>query len=464
MVKCKIDFGDRESLMLKSSYNTVIVGKSYISLIFAIIKAKSNDVLVIDEPDVTLGNKWYLNIGTLEKLLLQRIGYQYSIESLKHLEKYIDSVNTFICLNEKFIELGASPLSNIRELSRKLPELFTNEFINTLKNIDEKSFNDEFFSYFEKIATHALSIKKIEESLFEVSHQNMLNSIFENFQKIINDSQQQMTKQLHFVLQVLYQTVFSNAKNDLETSYLLCALLSPRFKVNEQKLCDDLFCELRRFGGDFKRTKIQDWEIYKKSLKYILLSSYEGIIRLDDLYLFGSIANKFPFKRKSKQTMFNAIDLKVPVFHGLLNNYKNKRIIFSRSERLGTNSSHWEAFIDDKGVLHGTYSYADFEGTRPSFHYKKASNDIFKSLENLLPGLDQDDWFRQVEFQSSRDIWIEYLSSKKNVGNFAKKSDELLTHNESGDLIKKLHYWGPVKAKSMGIFSYLIDLKTSEFN
>lgn len=449
--------------MLKSHYQTVVVGKSYISLIFAIIKSRKNDVLVIDEKEISLGNKWYLNIGTLEKMLLKNLGHQYNITALKELDFYTDAVNTFICLNEKFIELGSSPFSNIRELSRKLPELFTSDFIKTLNQIDENSFNNEFFEYFEMISKNALNMTNIDESLLKMSQGSQISSIFDNFQKIIDDTQTPMTKQLHFVLQVLYQTVFSNAKNSLETTYLLSALLSARFKVNESKLCDDLSFELRKIGGDLKIASIHDWEVYKNQLQYILLSTYEGIIRLDDLYLFGTLSHKFPFIRKSKQTMFHAIDLKVPVHHPLIANYKNKRIVFSRSERLGTNSSHWEVFIDNEGLLSATFSYADFEGTRPSFHYKKASNDIFNSLVNLLPGLEEDEWHRHVTFSPSRDIWVEYLSHKKNVGNFAKKADQFLADKETGNPVKRLHYWGPIKAKSMGIFSYLLDLKTSEF-
>lgn len=449
--------------MLKDYYQTVVVGKSYISLIFAIIKSKKNDVLLIDEPDVSLGNKWYLNLGILEKLFLINVGNVYSIKSLQDFDEYVSPINTFICLNEKFIELGQSPFSNIRELSRKLPELFTNDFFETFNQIDEQLFNLEFFEYFQELAKQSLLTQNIDLDLFNIHESNHLKSIFENFHYIINETQDLMTKQLHFVLQVLYQTVFSNAKNTLETTYLLSALLSPRFNVNEKKLNDDLSFELRKFGGDIKFTKIQNWEIYKNQLKYILLDSFEGIIRLDDLYLFGTLANKFPFKRNSKQTLFQAIDLQVPIYHGFLANYKNKRIIFSKAQRLGTNSPHWEVFIDENSILHGTYSYADFEGTRPSFHFKRAANDIFNSLEELFPGLDYQDWIRQVQYAPSKDLWVEYLSNKKSVGNFAKKSDELLTHKDSGRKIKRLHYWGPVKARSMGIYSYLVDLHIHEF-
>jgi hypothetical protein len=448
--------------VLNNRYDTVVVGKNYISLIFSIITArKKKSVLVIDEPDVTLGNKWYLNIGTLEKSLLESFGEHYHISVLEQLDQYLSPINTIICLNEKLIELGSSPFSNIRELARKIPELFTVQFIEALSELDSESFDRECIGHFSRLANKVMDKGNITENMMKISDSD-LHQVYQNFQDIINNTDDLMTEQLHFVLQVLYQTIFSNSKNNLETSYLLSAILSPRFTVNESKLSDDLVFLFKKMGGDIKSTRIQDWEIYRDKLSYILLESFEGVIHLNDLYFFGRLPNKVPFENKREETLFHGIDLKVPINHGFMDYYKNKRILFSRSEHLGTSSPHWEVHIDDAGILHATYSYADFQGTKPSFHYKKAAQDVYESVAELLPGLSLDDWMHQVQYEKSRDLWMEFLSSKKNVGHFSRLKDSVLQHKENDNKIDQLYYWGPLKARSLGMFSYLVDLKSSQ--
>lgn len=432
---------------------------------FAIINAKKNDVLLIDEPDVTLGDKWYRNIGMLEKYLLQKIGEKHNIDALKNIDQYISSANTFICLNDKYIELGSGPISNIRELARKLPELFTKDFIQTLTDTDYETFDQDCMHFFEKVVANAVNANDLKESLFQVDESSQLGPIFKHFQDMIHDSQSLMTNQLHFVLQVLFQTVFSNSKNNLETNYLLSAILSPRFIINEKQLNEDLTFNLRQLGGDLISTKIQDWEIYQEELRFILLESYHGVIELDSLYLFGRLAHKFPFKKLSPFTPYLAIDVRVPIDHGFIDYYKNKRILFSLSERLGSSSPHWEAFIDDQGTLKGTYCYADFQGTKASFHHKKAAEELYSSISRLLPGLVKDDWMHQVNFQSSNDFWMENLGQTKgsskavanSFNNRNKHFDALVVEKETRRKIKKIKYWGPLKAQRMGLFGYLIN-------
>ena len=449
--------------MIKSKYHQVLVGKSYISLFFGIVNARKFDVLLIDEPEVSFGNKWYRNIGMLEKFLLQKLGELYDIDAFKNIDLYTSSANTFISLDDKYIELGSGPMSNIRELARKLPELFTTDFIDSLSDESYDSFDEDCMSFFEKVVEKALSVDGLKETLFQIDGPNQLSSVFEHFQDIINSSQDLMTKQLHFVMQVLFQTVFSNSKNNLETSYLLSAILSPRFIINEKKLNEDLSFNFRQQGGESISTRIQAWEIYQEKLKFILLESYHGMVELDELFIFGRLSHKFPFQRSNQQTHYLAIDVKVPIDHGFIENYKNKRIIFSRSERLGSSSPHWEAFIDSQGTLKGTYCYADFPGTKASFHYKRAAQELFESVGRLLPGLVKDDWMHQISFENSNDVWMEILSEKSRSSAKFTKEDSIVVDKETLKMIHKINYWGPLKTHSLGIFGHLINLTKLDY-
>ena len=61
---------------LSNSYNSVIVGKSYISIAFAILQKNKFGIenLVLDDESFQLGDKWNTNIGEIEKKTLQKLG------------------------------------------------------------------------------------------------------------------------------------------------------------------------------------------------------------------------------------------------------------------------------------------------------------------------------------------------------------------------------------------------------
>ncbi|MBC77623.1 MAG: hypothetical protein CME64_16580 [Halobacteriovoraceae bacterium] len=92
---------------LSNSYNSVIVGKSYVSIAFAILQKTrlGIDNLVLDDETFQLGDKWNTNIGELEKKTLQKLGQIYNIEPLARIDQFIEQNNTLIFLNEKMIEL-----------------------------------------------------------------------------------------------------------------------------------------------------------------------------------------------------------------------------------------------------------------------------------------------------------------------------------------------------------------------
>jgi hypothetical protein len=441
--------------MLSSNYNDTIVGKNYLSLIYGTLRIlkNKNNVLIVDEPDAFMGNHWYQNIGEIEKLVFEKIGKKYNLNSIQKMSNYLKPINTIILLNEKMVELGSSPFANIREMARKLPECFPREILEHLNSIGPDEFDNICFEFFDNMAENVF-INQTDKSFYS-SNINLIR-IFDDFLTFINKPGV-LTEQLHYVLQVLFQTFFSNGKNDNESRYLLTSILSPRYEVDEQGLLDDLQFEFRNLGGDIITTNISDWEIYDSSLKYIMLDSLDGVIGFDNLFMFCRVPKKVPFTRKDTHMEFNSINLKCPIDHDIINFYKNKRILFSKDDRIGTDFPHFEISIDDDGILNGTYSYANHIGTKSSFYYKKVTEDIFKNLAQILPGLEKDDWAHQITFSDGGDFWTENLSSKQIITKSTKHND-LLYQLEDNTKISNLYYCGPNRTKIMGLYSYTWDL------
>jgi hypothetical protein len=441
--------------MLNSKYSDAIVGKNYLSLIYGTLRIlkNKNKVLIIDEPDALMGNHWYRNIGEIEKLVFEKIGKNYNLNSIKNMNNYLEPINTIILLNEKMIELGSSPFANIREMARKLPECFPKEVLEHLNSIGPDEFDKICFEFFDNMADKVF-VKQTDKS-FYTSNDNLVR-IFDDFLSFINQPGL-LTEQVHYVLQVLFQTFFSNAKNDNESRYLLSSILSPRYEVDEKGLLADLLFEFRNLGGDLVTTNISDWEIYDSTLKYIMLDTLDGVIGFEYLFMFCRVPKKVPFSRKEAQMEFNSISLKCPIDHDIINFYKNKRIIFSKDDRIGTDFPHFEISIDDNGILNGTFSYANYTGTKSSFYYKKVTEDIFKNLAQILPGVEKDDWAHKIEFSDGGDFWTENLSSKKSISKSPKHNDKLY-QLEDNSKIKNLYYCGPNRTKIMGLYSYTWDL------
>ncbi|MEX1099770.1 MAG: hypothetical protein WEB87_05050, partial [Bacteriovoracaceae bacterium] len=242
-------------MALSNSYEHVIVGKSYVSIVFAIIQKVrfSASNLIVDDDRFKLGDKWNNNIGELERKTLESLGERYQISCLSEINKYIDQTNTMIFLNDKMVELGVSPFSNIKELARKLPECFSKEFINSLSQVDPEQFDQEVDRFYDAVLDEAM-IRTNEDpkSLFRAS--GALESVFSRFLEHLKEDKL-VTKQLHYILQALFQTILSNFVSETETRYLLSSILSPRYQVDTKRLEEELLFIYKNMGGDTKSAK-----------------------------------------------------------------------------------------------------------------------------------------------------------------------------------------------------------------
>jgi hypothetical protein len=447
--------------MLNKYYNKGIVGLNYVSLTYGLIAMKHGHTsLIVDDERLPFSNKWYLNIGYLERSILIRIGEKYDINPLKNLDNYLEDKNTVLCLNKIIIELVDSPFSNIKEIGRKIPECFSDVYLNKLNLISPDVFDADFFEFLDQVSESAF--EKIESNnikdLFNAHKGLEFTAVMESFISFF-EKNTDITKQIHYILQVMYQTVFSSAHLKIESEYLLMSLLSPRFEVNEAKLKEDLLFDYRKTGGDIKVTSIKDWGIEDKKLKYILLYSIDGLIKLDKCHFFSQVTHHLPFDVLSAKTQFKSIKLECMLDHKFVSLYEGKRIIFSNRSRMGSDFPYWEISIDDTGLLTGLYSYADYTGTKPSFYYHHAVEDIYISLKAMLPGLLKADWVSRVKLEQGEDNWFEFSASEKSTLYPGKNQNfEHVFDKDDGSVIDSLYQCGPNRSKSLGFYSYLLDV------
>jgi hypothetical protein len=450
--------------MLRKSYSHGIIGLNYISLVYGIISLKNGDSCVlIDDSELAFANKWYLNIGYTERAVLLKLGDQYDISCLKNLDNYLTEKNTVLYLNEKMIELSNSPYANIKEIARKFPECFSEVYQKRLIDVSHEVFDNDFFEFLDEIANSSSSLfanKKLNES-FNHSKNLELTEVFESFLNFL-DEDKLVTKQLHYVLQVMFQTVFSAGKNELETKYLLTSLLSPRYEIDYKSLQEDLIFEYRKYGGDMRNTSIRDWGITDNKLKFILLDAIDGIVKVENTFYFGQAKESLPFKSREGGTQFLSISLKGYVDHEFVALFRNKRIVFSQEKRMGSDFPYWEISINEDGLLEGVYSFADYQGTKPSFYYHHALEDLFQSLEMMLPGFIKADWISRAKMVKGNDVWFEFKPDHKaDLHPHSKKDFAHFYNIETKQKLDGIEQCGPNRAKSLGLYSYLLDIFSS---
>ncbi len=440
--------------MLNSKYDCVIWGKSYLSVIFALsqIIKKNKSVLIIDDSDAQMGELWCSNIGEVEKYSLSRIGAQIDIQPLQKIDNYIRPLSTIVQLNEKMIELGQSPYANIRELSRKLPECFPLSMLKTIEKYGEQKFNEDFFKFCSDMSENIF----IEGSKNFKTTSSSIKIIFEVFLSFIKSSSE-ASEQFYYTLQALYQTFHSNLKEENSLCYLLCSVLSPRYELDSSALLNDLLFDFKSLGGDVTESSVEEYNVYKNEMKFLKLASLDGIIEFNSLNIFSRLERKMPFKHKRDHLCFDSIVLNSRVEHEIIKFYEDKRIIVCEKDRLGTDFPHFEYQILSSGHIKGVYSYANELGTKPNFYYKKVVEEIFASLNNLLPGINKEKFISEASFKPGDDFWNRLPSSFKRE--FSKKAsyNDLYTADTESK-IHNLNYFGPFRTQSLGLYSYLWDL------
>lgn len=447
--------------MLSKSYNIGIVGQNYLSIIQGIIALKTgSSAVIVDDINLSFANKWYLNVGLIEKEILKKIGQKYEIPALIEISKYLRSKPTILYLNEKVIELGDSPFYNIKEIARKLPDCFGNVFTDSIENISAEVFDNDFKIYINSIVNRSAEIDLNPKTIAELfdQHKNLeLTKVLEQFLAYL-EKDTLNNKQLHYILQVMFQAVVSPKTETLESKYLLTSLISERFEVKFRELNLELVDQFKKLGGDIKKSSVKDWGIGINSLEYLLLESIDGIIKVNNTKFYGQVRDSLPFYNISRGTRFLSINLISQIDHELVPFFKNKRIVFSQDKRMGSDFPYWEVSIDSLGVLNAIYAFADYQGSKPNFYYHQALEDIFHSLEQMLPGLDKADWLASTKLSQGSDIWFEVSSERKSEIYPFKPDEQSNFYTPKGHRpLEGIELCGPNCTKSLGLSSYLLE-------
>lgn len=358
--------------MLNKSYSSCIIGKNYLSLLHAIVELKGQKTCcLLDDESLIYADQWIYNLGRLEVLALQTIGDKYSISQLSNIEDYLIPKSTILHLNHKVIEFGPSPYFNIKELARKVPDSLGAFFKDELRNINPEEFDTIFLDMLKTYNENLWEKKNYKSAATYLStlKENQTKNVYLEFIDFIRSSNQ-VSKQLHYVLQMMFQVVFSAGQNTLETQYLLSSVLAPRYELNYKKLEEDLLKEFIRLNGATRKTRIKDFGVTEDGLQFILLSSIDGVVKVNQTYFYGQISETaYPFSGHENGTKFLSIKLEASIEHELVHNFVNKRIVFSHEQRMGSDFPFWEVTINSNGKMNGVFGSLVISVSKNTIHF-----------------------------------------------------------------------------------------------
>lgn len=480
--------------MLKDkNFDYCLIGKSYLSYLFSLfLQEKGKKVLLLDDSRVRFGPNWSCSIGEMEKHFLQLWGKELQLPPLENLDRYLAKSPTYLFLSQKRIKLGQEPRRNLQELLANTPELFLGhgDVFSLIQDLPEfyEKFNNSMLemghqvaeAYFQGREPRPRSRSKTDQgNIFEQSSFPFFSKIFANFCDnfyLENSAQGQKEKEINFLqrtliylVQAFWQGKLSDYCSEWELYHIMVSFFTPRYKVLEDDLIRDLHGLLQERGIFFKSTQVESFQFVQGRLNFMELKSFEGVIHPQEVFHMGTFYAELPFRIDGPLSLYFCINFELHYPEALFTPFVGEKMIFSPEAQMGTEIPLWTIEFSDANSCHGHCLFPQREGDRPDFYFSKCQEKILQSLSELFPHFEPAKGEEKILFHKGQDEWVntkQFRHFKK-----VKKDPQLRTHQKIREHQKPggknsllgLHYRGPLQGHSLGLLSFLHDLRHSSW-
>lgn len=458
--------------MLSKEFDMALVGNNILSSIMSFHLLKQNhSVLLLDDSRMGLG-EMFNYLGEVEKNFIAHWAEDFQLSFFKNYESYIVKKTYSFSWHNTFIKLGGSPCENLRELCRKFPVIFDQNFLEEELPVilsTPEEFDKEFFSLCLKISKEAARFQRghagFDLQSFSVKGRKFLEKVFEQVTSVYMSQQKLSDEQLYDLRGFLYLgRVFHHERlsfhlSKVELMHLIVRLLSPCYLIDHDKLVKDAVREFTERGGEFKKTQVRDWLFHKNSPWSIELSSFDGIVHPKHMCFLGVKSIDMPIKTKHSLSCYRGIDTCVPL------NEKIERpsdmIMFSGVEKIGKFSPVTILFFEEDQIRFKCL-IEDRPGNKIDFFKKGLIKDLKKLVESFDPHVKLS--WDSASFCETNDLWIDDhfgVKSKKNADLVYPEVVKVFDRNrpKSSRPLKKVHYYGPVTNGPLGLLSSFMEIK-----
>lgn len=451
--------------MLDKHYDLTMVGKNYLSILYSMeFSDWGKSVLVIDDKRLEYGHIYSGILSEMDVTFLETWGEDKGISPLAGIRSYLSKRSVTFSIDKQRVRLGGSPYQNYMELLRKFPQLFGMEKIDWETISDEDEFNELYFSFCRRMSQNCFRFRTLQNlnlQSFITLCPKVIIDCFEHFKENLDQNRKLELIPLHqktffYLSRGFIQKKLSMRGNEIELFHLLMSLLSPCYELNEQNLSSHLENVFKSRGGVCKTTTVREW-LFDQSKPWSLeLSSFEGIIHPKRIALMGGRPESMPIAVQSKSKIFRSLDVTIPSSEELNSFFGDDYFAFTDSKRIGGRYPFW-AIRKDKTHYKITLFTLMNKGMKIDFSKNQVIEILNHDFSHIL-GKDVDLKPESLEF--GREICVEDNKNVERLQSMLKKI-AIFDNSKPGsdEKLKNVHYFGPLKMGSLGLFSTLMEIK-----
>lgn len=438
--------------MLKNRYQEILVGMGLMSLVRGIISLKRNrTTLLIDDKRFTVDSYPGLFLSELEILSLLRLGKKYDIPELMDLRQFLIPAQIDLVTDERRTKIGQSPLSNIKELLRKYPELLDAQDLDQVYAEQDEEFNKYFIKELTRYETqgHEASMRP-KGYRFELQGPKWLKTVYQRFAELLNQEYQE-SKGLKYsaLLHLLGLSAEEKLKTGLgasEVPYYFFRTFSPIFRLQDFFLATQLKRRLVLLGGDYKESTVQFWQLHENKFENLLLASFEGVISGDRVLFFSHLPEEVPFMVRSPYDLFRKTQMN-PVKRIAAPFPPTSLTYLADSKFLGSERPYR---VLAKGADFSFYHwpYPELPGSKPEF-YDRDLKLAFEQDAALMP-------FQNGPVESAHtgsvtlDLRPLKMDRKQEMPVLKRLPMDIAVNDRP---IQGFEYWGPFRYRSLGLLA-----------
>ena len=444
--------------MLKNRYQEIIIGSGPLSLVRAIISCrKGKSTLLIDDKRFSLDSYPGLFLSELEVRSLIRLGRTYDIPELKELKQFLTEARIDLVSSQTRVEIGLSPLKNIKEILRKYPELIDESDLDLVFSESEDAFNDYFQNELLRFeALNMASISKPKSGRYEFQGPKWLRLVYQRFGELLNEAYDQSRSlkysALLHLLGLVHEERLKTSLAPDEIPFYFFRTFSRIYRLQDFFLTTQLKRRLNLLGGDFKESVVQFWQFHEKKFENLLLASFEGVISGQRVLFFSHLPGEVPFSIRSPYGIFRKTRM-APLKRQSAP-FPPGRLTFLCDLQLLGSDRPFRVVAQGAELAFYDWPYPDMPGSKSEFYYRDLKRS-FESDQLLLPFKAETS---EVTTTASVTLDLRSLKASKNKESslLRKLPIEIIFEDYT---IQGLEYWGPFRYYSQGLLGLIYGIE-----
>ncbi len=451
--------------MLDKHFDLTMVGKNYLSLLYSMEYTDwGKSALVVDDKRLEYGHIYSGILSEMDVAFLETWGEDKGISPLSGIRSFLTPRSVSFSIDKQWVKLGRSPYQNYLELLRKFPNLFGMEKIDWTTVNNEEEFNEFYFSFCRRMSQNCFRFRTLQnmnlQSFLNLCPKTIIDC-FQHFKSHLDQNRKLELIPLHqktffYLSRGFIQKKLSMRGNELELFHLLLSLLSPCYELNEEALLSQLESVFKSRGGVCKTTTIREW-LFDQSKPWSLeLSSFEGIIHPQRIALMGGRPESMPIGIQSRSKVFKSVDVQFNSTKELDDFFGDDYFAFTESKRIGGQYPFWAMRKKDNSYQVTLFTLME-KGMKISFNKDKVLEILKRDFSTIL-GKDFSLEITSIDF--GREICVEDNKNDDRFQSLFGKINIVDTSRPgSEEKLKNVHYFGPLKMGSLGLFSTLMEIK-----